>query len=159
MSNDEVIMKGMQQFIENRVHNDILNTLERIADRIILYLEDDVIPVDTHNLQDSTGIGIYHGDVLKRYIPRQMATEARANGQNSPIYPETLTERTNIWGHKELQRAITEGAMKYSNDYCLVIFSSMPYAGLVDMRTQYFEAIIDELKPLVVRILKQANTK
>lgn len=159
MTNNEVISAKMQQFMEVKVHNDVLNVLERIADRIILHLEDGVIPVDTYNLEDSTGIGIYHGDVLKRYIPRQQATEARANGKNSDIYPEGLTDRKNIWGHNEIQRAINEGAMKYSNDYCLVIFSSMPYAGVVNARTQYFDAIVEELKPLVVRILTQVNTK
>jgi len=159
MSNEQVINAKMQKFVETKVHNDILNVLERIADRIILYLENDVIPVDTGNLQDSTGIGIYHGDVLKRYIPTKTATEARANGKNSPIYPKSLTERMNIWGHDEIQRAINEGAMKYSNDYCLVIFSSMPYAKIVDARTEYFEKIISELKPLVVRVLTQVNTR
>lgn len=152
MSNDSVIRANLRRFIDTKVHNDILKILERVADRIILHIENDVIPVETGNLQDSTGIGIYHGDILKKYIPRQTATVSR-----SDIYPSGLTTRDNVWGHKEIQDAINYGAMKYSNGYCLVVFSSMPYASLVDLRTDYFKDITKELHPLIVRILMQTK--
>lgn len=152
MSNSNAIRRKLRLFVETDVHRDVISILERVADRIILNIENDAIPVDTGNLQDSTGIGIYHGDVLKRYIPRQTAIVSRSN-----IYPDGLTTRNDVWGYKEIQSAINYGAMKYSNDYCLVIFSAMPYANLVDARTNYFNEITKELHPLIVRILMQTK--
>jgi hypothetical protein len=152
MSNEDVIKERMKEFMATKVNVDVLSILRRVADRIILYLENEVIPVETGNLQDSTGVGIYHGDVLKRYIPRKTAVVSRSN-----IYPDGLTARSNVWGTDELQNAINLGAMKYSNDYHLVIYSAMPYAGLVEVRTGYFKAITDEIRPLFANVLMQVN--
>ena len=142
MSNNFVIEAKIKEFMAAKVHNDVISILERVADRIILHLEDGLIPIDTGNLQDSTGIGIYHGDVLKRFIPRKTASVPNP-----------------IWGIEQIQKAINFGAMKYSNDYHLVIYSAMPYAGLVDVRTGYFEAITDEIRPLFANVLMQVNHK
>lgn len=140
MSNEDVIKDKMKAYMADKVHKKVLNVLERVADRIILHLEDGIIPIDTGNLQDSTGIGIYHGDVLKRYIPRKTAS-----------IPNPM------WGSDRLQNAINLGSMKYSNDYHLVIYSAMPYAGIVEVRTGYFKAITDEIRPLFANILIQSN--
>lgn len=152
VSNADVVRNNMRKFLESKVHRNILVILSRVADRIILDIENGVIPVDTGNLQDSTGIGIYHGDILKRLVPRQTADVSR-----SDIYPAGLTNRDNVWGHNILHEAINKGAWKYSTGYSLVVFSAMPYAELVDIRTGYFEQISSEISPLVMQILRQVN--
>lgn len=149
MSNREVVAYNMKMFISKKVERDIIRILERVAEQIY---ESCSVPYDTGNLQDSTGIGIYHGDVLRRFVPNQSAEVSRSN-----IYPAGLTTRDNIWGHNMLQEAINKGAMRYSNDYYLVIFSAMPYASLVNLRTDYFDAITAGLRPLIVSIIKQTK--
>jgi len=149
MSNVEVIAYNMKMFLAKKVQNDIIGILERVAEQIY---ESCSVPVVTGNLQDSTGIGIYHGDVLRRFVPNQSAEVSRSN-----IYPAGLTTRDNIWGHNQLQEAINKGAMRFSNDYYLVIFSAMPYANLVNIRTDYFDEITAGLKPLIVSIIKQTE--
>ena len=156
MNNITAIQNKMELFLATKVHNDILRVLENVAESIVLFMESGVIPVDTGNLQDSTGIGIYHGDVLVRYIPNKSATEARANGKNRPLYNPNLPTK-NVWGIDELKKAINYGAMKFSTGYCLVVFSAMPYAGTQNQLKGYFDKITENLKPLIVTILMQAK--
>lgn len=154
MTNEERIRKKVEKYIATIVHRDVLRKLDILSDRITLFLESGVIPVRTGNLQDSTGVGIYHGDCLMRYIPRQTATEARANGENRPLYLPDLPNK-NVWGHDELQKALDYGAMKFSNDYWLVVFSAMPYANSPEGRMDFFITEIEpEIKSLAMSIFK-----
>lgn len=133
-SNNTVIQNKLKEFMETKVHRDILMILERVASDVLIFIEGaGEIPIDTGNLQDSTGIGIYHEAVLKRYVPRKTAIEPRTD-----IYPKGLTTRKSVWGTDILNEAISKGVTQYRDGYVMVIFSAMPYAKLINLKTDYF---------------------
>ena len=149
MSNESVIKSKMDEFIKRLVHADIMKLLDRVAQQVISLIENGgEIPFATGNLQDSTGIGIYHEGILKRYLPNKTAIKSR-----SDIYPAGLTDRDNIWGRNQLNEAIGKGALLYTKGYWLVIYSAMPYASLVNLRTDFWnehfqrapEKLIDDI--------------
>ena len=144
MSNNSIIEAGVRAFIEKKVHIDVLQVMERIADRVVLDMESIPIPVDTGNMQDGTGIALYHGDVLKKYIPAQMASVSNEG----------------LWGTRQLESVISYGAMKFSNDYHLVLFSAMPYAGFNSGDGgEFFKVITRDVISVSMGILKSMNSK
>ena len=149
--NADVIRNKMKDFIATKVHNDILQLLEYIANVVMETINSGIIPVVTGNLQDSTGIGIYHNGVMKRFVPNQIAVVPRTD-----IYPAGLTTRDVVWGHNILQEAINKGALRYSKGYVLVVLSAMPYAALVDVKHGYFDnQIVSELNSTVRSLVTQ----
>ena len=115
----------------------VLGAMQKIAVALEAYMIGDAdIPVDTHNLKDSTGIALYSpGGVLRTYIPNPKAKVPR-------VTRGRLVEKKERWGNIELRDAIAMGAQKYNNGYYLVIYSSMPYAGVVNKNTTaYFSRI------------------
>lgn len=88
-----------------------------IAESFISYIEStDVIPIETHNLKDSTGIGVYQNSVLKQFY----------------ISPKAKVANNGMWGSNLIQMALDAGMDKYSKGNYIVLFSAMPYAEEVD---------------------------
>lgn len=88
-----------------------------VAESFISYIEStDVIPIETHNLKDSTGIGVYQNSVLKQFY----------------ISPKAKAANNGMWGSNLIQMALDAGVDKYSKGNYIVLFSAMPYAEEVD---------------------------
>ena len=88
-----------------------------VANSVISYIESsDVIPIKTHNLKDSTGVGVYQNSVLKQFY----------------ISPKAEVANKGIWGSNIIQMALDAGRDRYSNGSYIVLFSAMPYAEEVD---------------------------
>lgn len=88
-----------------------------VANSVISYIESsDIIPIETHNLKDSTGLGVYQNSVLKQFY----------------ISPKAKVANKGIWGSNIIQMALDAGRDRYSNGSYIVLFSAMPYAEEVD---------------------------
>lgn len=88
-----------------------------VAESFISYIEStDVIPIETHNLKDSTGIGVYQNSVLKQFY----------------ISPKAKVANNGMWGSNLIQMALDAGVDKYDKGNYIVLFSAMPYAEEVD---------------------------
>lgn len=128
--------------------------MRKVANALSSYIESGAaIPVDTHNLKDSTGIALYSpGGVLRTYIPTKKASAPKRTTGLRGVSTEPK------WGTYELARMIEYGSSKYNNGYYLVVFSAMPYAGIVNTITSpYFGRIkalaVMEIKD-IMRIYK-----
>lgn len=118
------------------------------ADAMIRYMESsDVIPVDTHNLKDSTGIGVYIDGVLKRF----------------QMNPKAEVPKDGLWGKDMIVHALMMGETKYSKGCCIVLFSTMPYAGDQDEEGRnagYFsDLLVSEFKDILDEVMKRYATE
>lgn len=135
--------------------SDIDRLVERLLDNIAMamlsYIDSsDVIPIDTHNLKDSTGIGVYRNGVLKKLLMPRRAQEARIIGGIA------------VWGEDMIDQYLEAGVSRYNNGNYIVLMSAMPYAEEVDtsenrygyftdILTYKFEEIVDEITRLYGR--------
>ena len=149
MSNYDVIKEGVRRFggatSSTVVVKDVFAIIEAIADDLFKEING-LIPKDTGNLIESTGIAVYHGDRLIRIIvnPKTVAHEPRVNIGLRGF------EKGAYWGCDLLEKAITHAAGKFKDGgYYLVLFSAMPYAGIVDKHQSYFSnSIVNRLNTI-----------
>ena len=123
--------------IHRHESNYILGAMQKVAEVLMSYIKSDAeIPIDTHNLKDSTGIALYSpGGALRMYIPNPKAKVPRVT-RGLGVYKKAR------FGNIELRTMILMGASKYKDGYYLVVYSSMPYAGVVNNTTNdYFSRI------------------
>jgi len=152
VSNYDTIVEGVRRFggttSSGTVVKDVFAIMEGIAKDIFDQINNSgVIPVDTGNLKDSTGIAIYNGSRLVKLIPNPIATKPRVNIGLRGF------ERGAFWGKDLLPKAIANAQGKFKDGgYYLVIFSSMPYAGIVDASQDYFSNDIVNALNTIARI-------
>lgn len=118
--------------------NQIGQVLAGVADWVLgkAYNE---IPVDTWNLMEGTGIGVYVNGILTSFRYDELATQPR-DGH---------------WGRDTLTKALSAGASRFANGVWIVAFSTMPYAAKVDEWSGFFsEVIVEELEDLVLSEFK-----
>lgn len=114
------------------------SSLSGIADRVMQVAYDE-IPVDTWNLMEGTGIGVYVNGILTAFRYDEMATESREGH----------------WGRDTLSKALSAGASRFGSGVWVVAFSTMPYAASVDEWNGFFsEVIVEELEDLVLSEFK-----
>lgn len=133
--------------IDRDIKKEILLIANETAQAIVRYMEDSsVIPVDTHNLKDSTGVGIYSDSVLIKYL------------QN----PKAEVPRDGYWGKELIRSAITLGAAKYNKGVSIVLFSTMPYANYQNRygrNAGYFsDVLVTEFVDVLDEIIKKYGT-
>ena len=121
--------------------------MRKVANALSSYIESGAaIPVDTHNLKDSTGIALYSpGGVLRTYIPTKKASAPKRTTGLRGVSTESK------WGTYELARMIEYGSSKYNNGYYLVVFSAMPYAGIVNAITSPYFGRIKTLAAMEIK--------
>lgn len=141
MSNTAAIERGMAQF--GRKMN-LVAVMESIADEVLVYIATTKdIPVDTGNLKDSTGVGIYFGDTLLKYVPNPIAKKPRRN------LGMVGYEKGDVWGADVIQDALDAGRKRYALGYHLVLFSAMPYAKYVERQKPYFGTLKNSLDEVI----------
>ena len=158
MSNSDVIARGLQMYGggSGKVVQDVFQIMEGIANDIFTQINSSkVVPVDTGNLKESTGIAIYNGNRLVRLVPnpKSIAKVPRKN-IGLPGF-----EKGEFWGHDLLKQAIDHAQGKFKEGgYYLVIFSSMPYAGIVNAKQNYFSnEIVQAMNTIASITTKYAN--
>lgn len=126
--------------------------LYKTADAMIAYIDSsDIIPIDTHNLKDSTGVGVYRNGVLKKFTMPRRAEEAKIIGGIA------------MWGEDMIDQLLDAGVSRYGIGDHIVLMSTMPYAE--DVNEGYFNAgfftdvLSTELEVILDTIVKQYGAK
>lgn len=127
-SYNKMVFKSTLEDAKYRISRPLLTAnLRKIAVDIVdeidgnLWNNDDTFPIWTSNLHDSTGIAVYDYGAITSFIPPQYAIE-----------PQEYEDIQNIWGSQYLKDFINESAGKFSKGIWIVLFSAVPYAGLVN---------------------------
>ena len=111
----------------------VLNTMFEIADAMVHYMAgESVIPIDTHNLKDGLGVGVFYNGALRKFVMNPKASIPRTN---IGMFPYTTGD---VWGKDMIQDIMDMGVQKYGVGLHLVLYSSMPYDYVVDRQTGFF---------------------
>ena len=126
--------------------------LYKTADAMIAYIDSsDIIPIDTHNLKDSTGVGVYRNGVLKKFTMPRRAEEAK------------IIDGVAMWGEDMIDQLLDAGVSRYGIGDHIVLMSTMPYA--IEVNEGYFNAgffadvLSTELEVILDTIVKQYGAK
>ena len=127
-SHNKMVFKSTLEDAKYRISRPLLTAkLRKIAVDIVdeidgnLWINDETFPIYTSNLHDSTGIAVYDYSTITSFIPPQYAVEPQEHG-----------DIQDIWGSQYLKDFINESAGKSSTGIWIVLFSAVPYAGLVN---------------------------
>lgn len=131
-ANDAVLRVGIDDFTRKKVRPKIIAMCNAVAQRMVQYIDNGFVmpdgttqfPVDTANLHDATGVGVFVDGVLKSYIPTKRATKKARTGLGSP--------KTGIDGTTLLQTALADASGIYSRGIWIVLFSTVPYAYYIE---------------------------
>lgn len=122
--------------------------LYKTADAMIAYIDSsDIIPIDTHNLKDSTGVGVYRNGVLKKFTMPRRAEEAK------------IIDGIAMWGEDMIDQLLDAGVSRYGIGDHIVLMSTMPYAEEVNegyLNAGFFTDVLStELEVILDTIVKQ----
>lgn len=130
-SHNKMVFKSTLEDAKYRISRPLLTAkLRKIAVDMVdeidgnLWNNDDTFPIWTSNLHDSTGLAVYDYGAITSFIPPQYAERAQSYGYNGYI--------KDIWGSQYLKDFINESAGKFSKGIWIVLFSAVPYAGLIN---------------------------
>lgn len=123
--NSRVFKVGVEQYAERVVKAKLVAMLNGVAQTLVGVIDGSFVmpdgttqfPVDTANLHDATGVGVYADGVIRHFIPTAMATKAQSGSGVRGILGSPL-----------LQAAISNGATQFSKGIWIVLFSTVPYA-------------------------------
>lgn len=121
----------VDRYTQSTVKARLVNMLKNIAMTLVSFIDNGFalpsgtskFPVDTANLHDATGVGVYSDGAVMHFIPTARATK-----------PQRFGKDRNIYGSPLLSDAIAYGATKFSKGIWIVLFSSVPYAYLIDLK-------------------------
>ena len=127
-SHNKMVFKSTLEDAKYRISRPLLTAkLRKIAVDMVdeidvnLWNNDEQFPIWTSNLHDSTGIAVYDYGAITSFIPPQYGKKKKKYGNIK-----------NIWGSQYLKDFINESAGKFSKGIWIVLFSAVPYAGLVN---------------------------
>ena len=135
---------------------DVDSLVEKIlfetADAMIAYIDSsDIIPIDTHNLKDSTGVGVYRNGALRKFTMPRRAQEAK------------IWRVVAMWGEDMIDQLLDAGMTRYGSGDHIVLMSTMPYAIEVDegyFNAGFFTDVLStELEVILNTIVKQYGMK
>lgn len=156
--NQRVFKVGLKNFTEAQVKPMLVAMLTQVAQQIVGLIDGSFampdgtaqFPVDTANLRDATGVGVYVDSRVQSFIPTKMATKTQSHGGAKGID-----------GHALLQTAIQAGATQFAKGIWIVLFSTVPYAYKITTQGSkigrgagFFEALRQSLLNDVITNLK-----
>lgn len=123
--NSKVFKVGINDYAERVIKSKLVAMLKSVAQTLVGVIDGSFVmpdgttqfPVDTANLHDATGVGVYADGVIQHFIPTARATKAQSDGGVKGIFGSPL-----------LQEAITNGATQFSKGIWIVLFSTVSYA-------------------------------
>lgn len=123
--NSRVFKVGLNDYAERVVKAKLVAMLKVVAQTLVGVIDGgfampdgtEQFPVDTANLHDATGVGVYADGTIVHFIPTARATTAQSDGGVKGIFGSPL-----------LQAAISNGATQFSKGIWIVLFSTVPYA-------------------------------
>lgn len=123
--NSKVFKAGLNDYAERVIKAKLVAMLKSVAQTLVGVIDGSFVmpdgttqfPVDTANLHDATGVGVYADGTIQYFIPTARATKAQSDGGVKGIFGSPL-----------LQTAISNGATQFSKGIWIVLFSTVPYA-------------------------------
>jgi hypothetical protein len=125
MTNDKVIEKGFVDF-KKVIERDIVTALQNTMWDLVNNIN---VPIDTHNLWDSIGCGVYiNGVLVSVEFPPQAATEPR------PFRYKAGDPKIYYWGAEELEEMIIHPPAEILSHigWCLYYVAAQPYSQIVE---------------------------
>lgn len=156
--NSKVFKVGLKDYSERVIKARLVAMLRNVAQKLVGIIDGNFampdgttqFPVDTANLHDATGVGVYVDGRLDAFIPTQRATRAQSNGGTKGIY-----------GSEWLQAALTSASSEFASGIWIVLFSTVPYAAKINASGSkigrgvgFFETLGNNLLTEVVTNLK-----
>ena len=127
-SHNKMVFKSTLEDAKYRISRPLLTAkLRKIAVDMVdeidgnLWINDETFPIWTSNLHDSTGIAVYDYGTITSFIPPQYAAVA-----------QRYRDIHDIWGSQYLKDFMNENEGKFSKGIWIVLFSAVPYAGLIN---------------------------
>jgi hypothetical protein len=124
IENARIIEEGFVK-IRKRIDQQVVTALSETMWDLVNLTE---VPVDTHNLWDSIGCGVYvYGVLVDVLYPPQVATEPR------PFRFKKGDPKIYYWGSEELEEMIIfppDEILTYQG-YCLYYVAAQPYSALI----------------------------
>lgn len=125
--NLDVLLKGMKMHIKGVIEPQLVSVLSQKAQQVVDYIngnfnaESKDFPVDTANLHDATGVGVYVDGRIHRFLPTKWADKPQRSGFDG-------VNHKGIVGSEFLQQAISEASTRFAKGVWFVVFSAVPYA-------------------------------
>lgn len=163
--NTQVFKVALKNFTETQVKPKIVAMLTQVAQMLVGAIDGNFalpkgtaqFPVDTSNLHDATGVGVYSDGRVQYFIPTKRAVKQQRSGIGSPS--------RGIDGNALLQAAISAGATQFAKGIWIVLFSTVPYAyhinangSKVGRGAGFFESLKQNLLNDVIANLKPIAT-
>ncbi|MBO5874438.1 MAG: hypothetical protein J6Q35_05355 [Rikenellaceae bacterium] len=138
--NNRVFKKGIDAYVL-AIKSGIRDVMQEAARLMHEYISDTAfnqgdgnMPFYSGNLSDSTGLGVYIDGILTSYIPPKRATSTQRSGFNH-------TNIYNIDGNQYIRDALQDASTEYSKGLWVVLFSTTPYAFMIDENgSKYWDA-------------------
>lgn len=123
--NSKVFKVGLKNYADNVIKPKLEAMLRSVAERLVAYIDGGFIPpygnmqfpVDTGNLHDATGVGVYIDGRLSSYIPTAIAVEQQTN-----------KGEIGIDGSINLNLALQAATAQFAKGIWIVLFSTVSYA-------------------------------
>lgn len=144
--NCKVFRVGVEQHAERVIKAKLVAMLKGVAQTLVAAIDGgfampggtDKFPVDTANLHDATGVGVYVDGAIQHFIPTAVASRA-----------QTFEGTGGIFGSPLLKAAISNGTARFSKGIWIVLFSTVPYAYRINAfgsRIRRGQGFFEELK-------------
>ena len=158
--NQKLFEAGLKKYAEQTIKPMLEAMLKNVADWMVAHISDQFaptdaggnqqFPVDTGNLHDATGVGVYIDGVLSSYTPTPIATQSQYTKGEAGII-----------GADRLSEALNGATSEFSTGIWIVLFSAVPYAYEVNIAGSpwergvgYFNELENYLKEDVLLNLK-----
>lgn len=169
MDNSEVFRKGTEKAIA-LFRGRVLAALRKTATDLNAMTD---VPVWTHNLWDSVGVGLYENGTLIDYsVPTKGATEPRSGDEDFPIesrqwsgseaplfgVPDGVDVDKAWWGQLELFDMLSDppADILSTPGYAIYYVAAMPYAEIIDRTDDVLQE--ETIRPLFLTHI-HATTK
>ena len=123
--NSKVFKVGLKDYSERVITAKLEAMLRGVAEKLVVYIDGGFtppsgtmqFPVDTGNLHDATGVGVYIDGRLSSYIPTAIAVEQQTN-----------RGEVGIDGSINLRLALQAATSQFAKGIWIVLFSTVSYA-------------------------------
>lgn len=161
-SNAQTMRIAIKRHADTVIKKQIVNGLIAVARQMVQAIDNGFVmptgstqfPVDTANLHDATGVGVYSDGMCMHYAPTKRATKAQ-HGPGSKL----------IIGADLLNAALGAETAHCSKGIWLVLFSTVPYAYYINASgskigrgANFFESLKQTLMNDVIANLKPITT-
>lgn len=123
--NAKIFKFGLNDYADNVIRVKLEAMLRSVAERLVAYIDGGFtpphgnvqFPVDTGNLHDATGVGVYIDGRLSSYIPTAIAVRQQTN-----------RGEIGIDGSINLKLALQAAVTRFAKGIWIVLFSTVSYA-------------------------------